>query len=249
MNLQKTNKEIEIMKISAQICAKALKKVIGSIKPGITTRQLEQIAQKEIEARGASPAFMKVEDYKWTICTTINEQVVHGIPNDVELKNGDIIGIDIGALYQGYNSDLAITVPVGEVSKETKKFLQAGKKTLDLAISKAKIGAKIGDISNTIQNGVEGAGYSVVESLTGHGVGKSLHEEPYIPGVGKAGSGPKILENMTLALEVIYAKDSGDVVLEDDGWTISTRDKSLGGLFEQTVLTTKDGPIVLTPYL
>lgn len=249
MNMQKTNKEIEIMKMSGEICAKALKKVLASIKPGVTTHKLDQIAQKEIESRGATPAFMQVEDYKWTICTTINEQVVHGIPKDVVLKDGDIIGIDIGALYRGYNSDLAITVPVGKAPEETKKFLQAGKKTLDLAIAKAKIGAKIGDISHTIQSGVENAGYSVVESLTGHGVGKSLHEEPYIPGVGKAGKGSRILENMTLAIEVIYAKGLGDVVLEDDGWTISTRDKSLGGLFEQTIATTKDGPIVLTPYI
>lgn len=249
MTWQKTEKEIEIMKISGKICAKALKKVLENVKPCISCKKLDLIAESEIKSQGATPSFMTVDDYKWTICTTINEQVVHGIPQQTPLKEGDIIGIDIGALYKGYHSDLAITVPVGKVTGETQKFLDVGKKTLKRAIEKAKVGNTIGDISQTIQEGIESGGYSIVESLTGHGVGKNLHEDPLVPGVGRKGQGPKILKNMTLAIEVIYAKESGDVVLDKDGWTISTKDKSLGGLFEQTVLISDNGPIVLTPYL
>lgn len=249
MTWQKTEKEIEIMRVSGKICAKALKKVLENIKPGILYQKLDLIAESEIRARGATPSFMTVDDYKWTICTTVNEQVVHGIPQQAPLREGDIIGIDIGAFYKGYHSDLAITVPVGKVAAETQKFLDVGKKTLKQAIENAKVGNTIGDISQTIQKGIESQGYSIVESLTGHGVGKNLHEDPLVPGVGREGQSPKILKNMTLAIEVIYAKGSGDVVLDKDGWTISTKDKSPAGLFEQTVLISDNGPIVLTPYL
>lgn len=192
---------------------------------------------------------MTVDDYKWTICTTINDQVVHGIPTERQVADGDIIGIDIGAIYNGYHSDMAITIPVGKVSEKTRKFLEIGKETLFSAIKKAKVGARIGDISEHIQKSIEGAGYSIVKNLTGHGIGRELHEEPMIPGFGKSGLGQEILEGMALAVEVIYAERSGQVYLENDGWTISTKDGSLGGLFEQSILTTKNGPIVLTPYL
>lgn len=248
-NYKKTKEEIEKMKIAGKICAEALKKVVANIKTGVSCKELDDIARREIEKRGASPSFMTVKEYKHTICTTINNQVVHGIPTNRILKEGDIIGIDIGALYEGYHSDLAITVPVGQIEENTEKFLEVGKKTLKRAIGAAVVGNKIGDISQTIQSGVEDAGFSIVKNLTGHGVGKELHEEPLIPGFGKKGVGLRVEENMTLAIEVIYTKGSGDVILEKDNWTISSEDGSLGGLFEQTILTTKNGPIVLTPYL
>lgn len=249
MNYQKTTEEIKLMKKSGEICARALKKVLENVKPGVSCRALDLIAKDEIEKQGASPSFMTVEDYRHTICTTINEQVVHGIPTDRKLEDGDIIGIDIGALFKGYHSDLAITVPVGNISDETRKFLDVGKKTLMSALKQVKVGNKIGDISATIQEGIENAGYSIVKNLTGHGVGEELHEDPMIPGFGKKGTGPKILENMTLAIEVIYTKGSGDVGVESDNWTISSTDGSLGGLFEQSVVVKNHGPIVLTPYL
>lgn len=249
MSFQKTDQQIEIMKTSGKIAAEALKKVRQYVKAGISCQELDKLAEKEIRSRGATPSFMTVDDYKWTICTTVNHEVVHAIPTDKVLMDGDIVGIDIGALYKGYHSDLAITVPVGKISDETKKFLTIGKKTLVEAIRCAKVGNTIGDISQTIQKGIESNGYSIVESLTGHGVGKNLHEDPLVPGVGKKGQGPKIQKNMTLAIEVIYAKGSPEVVLESNGWTISTKDASLAGLFEQTVAITNDGPIVLTPYL
>ena len=248
MNFQKSDEQVEIMKKAGKICAQALRKVLDEIKVGTYCKKLDIIAQSEIENMGASPSFKTVDNYAWTICTTINDQVVHGIPNDTRLQDGDIVGIDIGAFYKGFHSDLAITVPVGKINKETEKFLAIGQDTLNKAIQKARIGNYIGDISQTIQNNIEGAGYSVVTSLTGHGVGRKLHEDPMVPGIGKRGTGPKILKNMTLAIEVIYTQGSGDVVLEKDGWTISSADGSLGGLFEKTVAIGQNGPIVLTPY-
>lgn len=245
----KTKKELELMKISGKICAQALKKVLENVKPGVTCRQLDIIARQEIEKKGARPSFMTVDGYKHTICTTINEQVVHGIPTNRKLEEGDVLGIDIGALYNGYHSDLAISVPVGHVSRDKQEFLEIGKNTLKAALLAAKPGNHIGDISSVIQKGIEGAGYSIVKNLTGHGVGKELHEEPMIPGFGKNGTGPSIQENMTLAIEVIYTQGSGEVGVEKDNWTISSTDGSLGGLFEQTVAIQKSGPIVLTPYL
>lgn len=245
----KTDSEIKIMSKSGKICAEALKEVLANVKVGISSLELDQIAQEQIEKRGATASFKTVEDYQYTICTTINEQVVHGIPGQRKLKKGDILGIDIGALYNGYHSDLAITVGVGEVSQDNKKFLEVGQKALKLAISKAKPNGYIGDISWAIQQAIEQAGYSIVKSLTGHGVGRELHEEPLIPGFGRPKTGPKILENMVLAIEVIYTSGSGEVDLEEDNWTISTADRSVGGLFEKTIAVTKNGPIVLTPYL
>ena len=248
-NWIKNKKELELMKKSGQIAALALKKVRKNIKPGVTCKYLDDIARQEIENQGAKSSFMTVEDYKYTICTTVNEQVVHAIPTDRVLKDGDIVGIDIGALYKGYHSDLAYTQPVGKVSSETQQFLSIGESTLKAAIKKAAPGNKIGDISSVIQNSIEGAGYAVVKELTGHGVGRELHEEPYVPCFGKPNTGPIISENMTLAIEVIYTAGSGEIGLEADNWTISAADGSLGGLFEQTILITKSGPVVLTPYM
>jgi methionyl aminopeptidase len=198
---------------------------------------------------GAKVSFTKVDDYQWTICTTINDQVVHGIPTDRKLKEGDILGIDIGTLYKGYHSDMAISVGVGKINKEDEQFINIGSSTLDKAIKKAKAGNNIGDISAAIQENIEGAGYSVVKNLTGHGIGRELHEDPYVPGFGQVGTGPKIQKNMVLAIEVIYAKNSGEVKIENDNWTISTKDGSTGGLFEKTVAIGESGPIVLTPYM
>lgn len=248
-NLIKTETEIEFMKQSGIIAAKALKKVLEKAKPGEKLSTLDNIARQEIKNLGGDSSFTTVDDYKWTICTTVNEQVVHGIPTDRVLVKGDILGIDIGAVYKGYHSDMAISVPIGEVSQEKDKFLEVGKKTLEEAINKVRVGSKIGDVSSTIQNMIEKSGYSVVKSLTGHGVGRELHEDPMVPCFGKAGIGPEIKENMTLAIEVIYTSGSGEVKLEKDNWTISSADNSLGGLFEQTVAVKKSGPIVLTPYL
>ena len=247
--LVKTDHEIQLMTISGKICAQTFKKILENVKIGSSCSMLDKIAQSEISKMGASPSFTSVDNYKWSICTTVNDQVVHGIPNERIVKDGDILGIDMGVFYKSYHSDMAKTIPVGKISETTRQFLSVGENTLEEAISQARIGARIGDISATIQRIIEGAGYSIVKSLTGHGIGRHLHEEPLVPGFGHKGTGSKILENMALAIEVIYTQGAGDVVTGNDGWTIRSKDGSLGGLFEKTIVVTKDGPIVLTPYL
>ena len=246
MNNLKTTKEIEIMKRAGQITAAALKEVEKNIKIGVSTKRLDQIAEKVIKSFGAESSFKKVEGYKYTICSTPNDWVVHGIPGSYLLKNGDVIGIDIGAYFKGYHSDMAHTYLVGEVSEEKKRFLKVGEKTLWKALKEVKVGNKIGDISNVIQTTVEGSGYSVVKELVGHGVGKKLHEDPIIPGIGKKGKGLDIKEGMVLAIEIIYNMGKPQVELLRDGWTIATKDREPSGLYERTVAVTSKGPVVLT---
>ncbi|HEY5601294.1 MAG TPA: type I methionyl aminopeptidase [Patescibacteria group bacterium] len=236
-----------LMKRSSQIAAGALKEVVKYVRAGITTKELDGIAHAQITKAGATPSFQTVDNYKYTICTTVNDEVVHGLPTDYKLQEGDVLGIDIGALYKGYHSDCAVSVIVGKSDDRKEKFLMTGKEALNKAISKARVGNKVGDISAEIQRIIEGAGYSPVKALTGHGVGQELHEDPIIPCFGRAGTGPKIREGMALAIEAIYGENTGEITYKNgDGWTIATKDGSLGGLFEKTVLVQKSGPIVLT---
>lgn len=246
MSYLKTEKEISIMREAGRISALAMKQVESKLKPGVSTLELDKIVETVFKENGAQSAFKKVEDYKYSICTTPNNEVVHGLPSDYRLKDGDIVGIDLGALYQDYNSDMAETFIVGSVEPETRKFLKIGKEALWKAIDQAKIGNKVGDISATIQTMVEGAGYSIVKELVGHGVGKTLHEDPMIPGRGKKGTGVPLQEGMVVAVEIIYNFGKPGIKMLDDGWTIVTKDGSLAGLFERTIAITKKGPVVLT---
>lgn len=231
---------------AGQITVAAMREVSKKIQPGIKTSELDNIAEGIIKKLGGESSFKKVRGYKHSICVTPNDWVVHGIPGSYTLVSGDVIGVDLGAYYKGFHSDMAQTYVVGKVSEKTEKFLSVGKKALDGAIKKIKIGSRIGDISNTIQEIVEGAGYSIVRELVGHGVGRDLHEDPLIPGVGKKGTGAVIKEGMVLAVEIIYNQGSQKIQLLDDGWSISTKDGSISGLFERTVTPTKKGPLVLT---
>lgn len=246
MSYLKTEAEIQLMREAGRISALAMKEVEKNLKPGVSTLELDRIVEKVFKDNGAGSAFKKVEDYKYSICVTPNDWVVHGIPDNYRLKDGDIIGIDLGALYKNYNSDMAETFIIGKVDKATEKFLAVGKKALGKAIDQAKVGNRVGDISSTIQSIVEGEGYSVVRELVGHGVGKQLHEEPMIPGRGKTDSGPKLEEGMVIAIEIIYNMGKPGINLLSDGWTIATKDGSLAGLFERTIAITKKGPVVLT---
>lgn len=234
------------MREAGRIAALALAEVESHIKIGVSTNELDKIAQSVILKNKAESSFKKVKGYKYCICATPNDRVVHGIPGNYKLKKGDVIGIDLGAFYKGYHSDLAHTYIVGGDGGSKKKFLEVGERALWKAISKAKVGNKIGDISNEIQNTVEGAGYSVVKELVGHGVGKELHEDPLVPGIGKKGTGVEIKEGMVLAIEIIYNMGKPDVSLLSDNWTIISKDNSYSGLFERTVAVTKKGPVVLT---
>jgi methionyl aminopeptidase len=246
MSNLKNSKEIEIMRKAGQITAEALREVEKNIKIGVSTRKLDQLADTYIKEAGAESSFKKVNGYKHTICTTQNDWVVHGIPGNYVLGDGDVVGVDIGAYYKGYHSDMAHTYMIGDVDSAKKRFLETGEKTLWRAITEAKVGNKVGDISDVIQTGIEGAGYSVVKELVGHGVGKELHEDPLVPGIGKKGTGPDIKEGMVLAIEIIYNFGKPQVVLLKDGWTIATKDRDISGLFERTIAVTKKGPVVLT---
>lgn len=247
----KTLPEIETMKKGGVILSEVLTVLLNNAKKGISLANLEKIASEELVKRGAQPSFKKVKGYHWTICTSVNDVVVHGIPDDYLLKDGDIVGIDCGAYYQGFNTDAAWTIEIGNNKNEkTNSFLSTGQKALSLAIREVKLGNYIYDISSVIQETIEGAGYSIVEILVGHGIGKKLHEEPEIPGYikGSREETPKIVSGMALAIEIIYNMGGKEVVYKnDDGWTIGTKDGKLSGLFEATVVASPHGCLVLTP--
>lgn len=242
--------ELRFMRQSGKISAYALKKVLDSIKAGTSGLELDQVATEEIKKRGGKLAFTTVDSYRFATCITVNEQVVHGIPTDKKLKDGDIVSIDLGCIYKGWFSDTAWSIVVGDKNKykQENKFLNIGEEALWKGIGQAVTGNAVGDISATIQQTVEEGGYSIVRSLVGHGIGKSLHEDPEVPGFGKEGKGLILQRGMTLAIEVIYTKGKPDVLIEKDGWTISSKDGSLGGLFEMTVIVGDKRAEVLTDW-
>lgn len=237
--------ELVLMRKSGRISAVALKKVLEAIKPGVNLLELEDIAAKTIKGLDGALSFKTEPGYFWATCLTVNNEVVHGIPRDIVLKTGDIISVDLGALYKGWHTDTAWSVVVGGGKS---KFLGVGENAMWKGIKQARAGNKVGDISNAIQATIDGAGYSVVRTLVGHGVGKSLHEDPMIPGIGKPNTGPILKPGMTLAIEAIYTAGNGRVSHLDDGWTIVSEDGSLGGLFEMTIIVTEDSPEVLTEW-
>jgi methionyl aminopeptidase len=248
----KNKEEIAIMQKAGHILADVLFAVVKEAKPGVSELDLDAMAERMIRERGGEEAFKHVPGWKYTICSATNDVVVHGIPTDRKLKEGDIAGIDCGVYLDGWNTDMAQTVYVGDKGKAPKeilKFLETGEKALWAGIEQVKPGNRVGHISKAIQEIVEGAGYSVVRDLIGHGVGRELHEEPEVPGylIGSIEKTPLLKEGMTIAVEVIYNMGKKDVVYANrDGWTIKTKDGSLAGLFERSVVVTKDGVRVLT---
>lgn len=247
--LVRTKEELKFMSQSGKITAKALKKAIQSVKAGLSLIELDKIAEEEVLRLGGGASFKTVPGYFWASCLTVNDEIVHGTPRDIRLKRGDILKIDLGAVFKGWHTDAAWTVIVGdEKDPEKVRFLQVGEKALREGITKAVAGNRIGDISSAIQKVVEGAGYSIVKSLSGHGVGRAAHEEPEVPGFGKPGTGPKLLPGMTLAIEVIYARGRGEVYEKEDGWTVALADKSWGGLFEMTVIVKDKRAEVITDW-
>lgn len=245
----KTKEEIKIMQQGGKILSEVMWKLVKHVKPGVSEIELDKLAEKLIIEKGGEPGFKRVDGYKYTICVSTNDAVVHGIPSEYKLKEGDIIGIDCGVFLGGFHTDMSETVIVGKVDEKTEKFLKIGKLALNEAIKQAIIGNRVGNISVTIEGIVESNGYSVVESLVGHGVGKELHEEPEIPGYlySKIEKTPLLKEGMVIAVEVIYNMGKSDLVMDSDGWTLRTKDGSLGGLYERTLAITKNGPLILTP--
>lgn len=242
----KTKREIELMREAGRIVALAHKAIEQAIKPGITTNELDAIAEEVIRSNGATPSFKGYGGFPASICASKNEIVVHGIPNDEQLVDGDIVSVDIGACYKGYHGDSAWTYPVGTISKEDELLLQDTETSLMEGLSKIKNGAKLGEVSNAIETYCKAKGYGIVEVFVGHGIGSSLHEEPQIPNYGPKEYGPTLKSGMTLAIEPMINRGSKNVVVLKDGWTTITQDRKRSAHFEHTVLVTDDGYEILT---
>jgi methionyl aminopeptidase len=244
----KSPAEIEKMRRSGQIVREVLEATVAIVKPGISTMDLERVAATKIEELGAKPAFKGYYDYPCVLCTSVNQEVVHGIPSKERfLKDGDIVSIDCGVILDGYYGDSAITVPVGNsVSPEVRKLLEVTKASLDRAIQTVRIGSTVGDVGAAVQEMVEANGFSVVREFVGHGIGTKLHEEPQVPNYGTRGHGTRLREGMVLAIEPMVNSGKPGVRVLDDKWTAVTEDGSYSAHFEHCVAVTKNGPLVLT---
>jgi len=242
----KSPREIERMKVPCRMVAEILALLAEHVKPGITTYELEAIACAETLKRKAKAAFKGYSNYPSALCCSPNDQVVHGMPSKVPLKSGDILSLDFGILFDDFYGDAAVTLPVGDVSTETKKLLQATEESLYAGISKAVPGNRLFDISHAIQAYVEQRSFSVVRDFVGHGIGRKLHEDPQIPNYGQPGTGVRLKPGMVLAIEPMINEKSHDVKVLEDGWTVITCDGGLSAHFEHTVAITENGPEILT---
>lgn len=242
----KSEREISLMRKAGNIVYKTHKHLEPYIKPGITTKELDKLAYDFIISQDATPSFLNYEGFPASICTSINEEVVHGIPSNRKLKNGDIIGIDIGACYKGYHGDSAWSYQVGSVSREKAYLLEHTEKALFEGLNQVKPGNHIGDISNAIEQYAKAHKLGVVRELVGHGVGNHLHEKPDVPNYGKKGTGPVLKEGMTIAIEPMLNLGTREIYLLDDDWTIITQDEQPSAHFEHTIVVTKDGYRILT---
>jgi methionyl aminopeptidase len=246
MIIRKSKTEIEKMRASGRIVAQVLQHLSRMIEPGITTRDLDYEADRMIVDAGAYPTFKGYHGYPSSICASINDEVVHGIPSKRKLREGDIVGIDCGATYMGYVGDAAITVPVGRVSEAVTRLLEATQRSLYEAIGRCRVGNRLGDVCNAVQAYVEPLGYSVVKNYCGHGVGRAMHEEPQVPNYGKPGTGPVLREGWVIAIEPMINLGHEDVKVLSDGWTVITLDGQPSAHFEHTVAITHEGPQILT---
>jgi methionyl aminopeptidase len=242
----KSPAELEKMRAANQLVARILEELAAMVAPGVSTADLDAAAESKVRASGAEPAFKGYRGYPATLCASVNEQVVHGIPSSKPLAAGDIVSLDMGVKLNGYYGDSAITVPVGAVADEVKDLLRVTQEALDRGIAQVKVGGRISDIGHAIQAHVEAHGFSVVREFVGHGIGASLHEEPQIANYGEPGRGPRLAEGMTLAIEPMVNMGKPAVKVLADGWTAVTKDGRLSAHFEHTVAVTKNGPLVLT---
>jgi methionyl aminopeptidase len=234
------------MKASCIIVAEVLKTIVERVSVGITTKELNAIAEQEVVRRKAKPAFKGYCGYPASLCCSLNNQVVHGIPDNRPLEDGDILSLDFGAYYDGFFGDSAVTVPVGNVSPVARKLISATEKSLNIAIEKSVTHNRLSDISNAVQTYIESQGFSVVRDFVGHGIGRSLHEAPQVPNYGLPNTGPKLREGMVLAIEPMVNEKSHEVKVLADGWTAVTLDGGLSAHFEHTVAITDNGPEILT---
>jgi methionyl aminopeptidase len=242
MIVLKTPDEVEVMAKASRVVAEVLEILKKEVKAGVSTDELDKLADESIRSRGAIPAFKGYRNYPKTLCASINDQVVHGIPSARRLKDGDIIGLDLGAIVGGFYGDSAITVPVGSVSPETRRLIEVTERALMLGIDQAVVGNRLSDISHAVQAYVEDAGFSVVTDFVGHGIGRQLHEEPQVPNYGKAGQGPRLQAGMVLAIEPMVNVGKSAVRILEDRWTAVTQDGSLSAHFEHTIAIQSRGP-------
>jgi methionyl aminopeptidase len=247
MIIRKTAEEIERIARAGALVAETIAHVGERLVPGVTTRDLDHEADRFIRERGGVPTSQGYKGYPAAICISPNAVVVHGIPGDHRVSDGDVITVDVGVTLDGAIADSAYTFPVGQVDSETQRLLDVGQEALGAGIGQAQLGNRIGDISHAVQEVVEGAGFSVVRSLVGHGVGRHYHEDPHVPNFGLPGRGPRLSDGMTIAIEPMITAGSPEVYLHRDGWTIITEDGSTAVHFEHTVAVTSDGPRILTP--
>lgn len=244
----KTEEEIELLRESNMLVAKTLGEIAKLIKPGVTTLQLDKVAEEFIRDNGGIPGFLNYQGFPNTLCTSVNEQVVHGIPNNKPLKDGDVVSVDCGVLKNEFYGDSAYTFEVGEVSQEIKDLLITTKESLYKGIEKAISGNRIGDIGYAVQKYCEDKGYSVVREMVGHGVGKNLHEAPEVPNYGRRGNGRMLKPGMVIAIEPMINLGNRNIVQERDGWTISTIDKKVSAHFEHSVVVQKNEADILSSF-
>ncbi|HEU0185566.1 MAG TPA: type I methionyl aminopeptidase [Blastocatellia bacterium] len=246
MIIRKSRSELDRMRRAGLIVAETLRDLRQMVEPGITTLQLDAYAEKKIRSADAYPTFKGYRGFPASICASVNDEVVHGIPSERKLCDGDIIKIDCGATLDGYVGDAAITIPVGELSPEIEKLLEATRESLFKALEKMVPGNRLYDVSYAVQEYVEDRGYSVVREFCGHGVGRQMHEDPQVPNYGRPGTGPRLKEGWVLAVEPMVNAGSHEIKVLPDGWTVKTKDGRASSHFEHTIAVTEDGPVVMT---
>jgi len=242
----KSPAELAVMRRACQVAAAALAAVVEAVRPGATTRELDRIAEDRIRTLGGVPSFLGYRGFPASLCVSVNDEVVHGIPGRRRLREGEIVSLDLGAIVEGFHGDLAVTVPVGSISEDLRRLLQVTAASLEEGIRAVRPGGRLGDVSAAIQRYVERHGFSVVRDFAGHGVGRRLHEEPAVPNFGRPGNGVVPQPGMTLAIEPMVNAGASDVTVDPDGWTVRTRDHEPSAHFEHTVAVTETGADVLT---
>lgn len=246
MIICKSPAEIEKLRKSGHVVRTILLETNEKVRPGVTTMELERFVEKRIAQLGAKPASKGYRGYPWCLCTSVNDEIVHGMPSNRRLEEGDIIGLDLGVIVDGFYGDSALTVPVGKISEDAQKLLRVTEESLDLGIQEARVGNRVGDISATVQGYVEKNGFSIVRDMVGHGIGRDYHEEPQVPNFGQAGHGPALKEGMVFTIEPMVNFGDYRMRILDDEWTAVTADGSNSAHFEHTIAVTRNGPDVLT---
>lgn len=239
--------DLAALTASGQLLTETLKALVAAANPGVTTLELDELAEQHIRGHGGVPAFLGHRGFPGTICASVNEQVVHGIPNDVALAEGDVLSIDLGVKIQGWYTDSAVTVGIGRLTPEAERLLDVTRQAVEVAFAQTVAGRKTGDMGAAIQRYVEAAGFGVIRDCVGHGIGQKLHQEPSLPNYGKAGTGVTFTEGMVLAVEPMVTAGEPEITVADDKWTVATRDRGLAAHFEETIIVTDNTPLRLTP--